>query len=185
MRKKSAGGFTLLEFLIVIGLMGILILIVTPQLLDFNKKRYLTSVAEDLSQAFEQAQLFAAKGVQTVPGVFIKHYEVRLTRDSGDGAGYYSGYQIVRVDENDNAVPLAVDDKEYSCPVCIYSANGASFTYRVPTGQLDNLTNDPETVSVCYPGLGSFDINFDSIGKVSIESLDDGVCSCSLVKCSP
>lgn len=183
--NNRAAGFTLLEILIVVALIGILAFLTIPQLIEFNKRQTLTSVTQDLAEAFKTAQVYASKGLQSDPGKFVKHYQVQLKHVNGDASGLYRGYEIYRLDDNGAPIEPAVDENLYSCPVCITSSSTDLFTYRVPSGQLDNITGNSETLRVCHPQKGYYDVEIDSIGKVTIGEFVDTSCTCSLDSCTP
>lgn len=174
-------GFTLVELMVVVGMMAMLMGLVIPQFVTFNRKNMLREEARVVEGGFKSAQSLAESGIQN-PASTIDRYRFDLLQGSGDSEGCYRGYRTVAVDSDGNATGDPLELVDLTCPVVIQS-NWSTLYFDRAGGQLVNplgLAN--QTFTLCYPEAGSaVDMSFDATGKIVTGDVVSAVgkCTCS------
>lgn len=170
--KALAAAFTLVELLLVVGLVGLLLIWATPQFSTFNRRQTLQAVADQVVTDLKEIQNLAMSGVKAE---LAQRY---LFSTASAPAG--RGYRLCRNSCEDTVLKSVTP----SGPVCVKGTLFSTFGFEVPTGRLVDSSGsgiDTATVEVCYP-------NNEDVGKVVITVKPGGgiepqvkreVCSCS------
>ena len=103
MRRKDKNGFTLVEVLIIVGIIGIMIAIVVPNLLSWAPNMRLKAAARDLYGAAMKAKSEAVKRNvdcaltfnQKVPTTGTTTYAYIVYEDADDDCQYDNGENII------------------------------------------------------------------------------------------
>lgn len=99
---KSGSGFTLVEVLIVVVILGILAAIVIPQFSDASEDAKLSTLVSDLQSTRSQIQLYKLQHKGALPGAGTASFSDAMTKYTDDkgalaavqapGAGVYGPY---------------------------------------------------------------------------------------------
>ena len=183
MRKLMKGNavMTLIEILIVVGLIGTMFVFLVPRFLDYNQRELARSEARSLSDGIKKTFEYATGGVQ-VESSHTLFYQFSLYHDARDQLGVYRGYEISSLNEDKSVQTERVDQQIFSCQVCI-TADDDSINFRVPTGRIEDVSNVPVTYSVCYPGQGTYTVSLEASGAVTLEGFSANACACNLGGC--
>ena len=118
-RKKNANGFSFLELLIIIIIIGILAAIATPQLKHYKQLRYDRESKDNLEKLYQACEKFWADDINTQCSIdiakeatngYIQSLNVVMTIPSGRGtktdfqamAKYSSSDKTYTIDEKGN-----------------------------------------------------------------------------------
>ena len=179
--KRKLLGFSLIELIVVVGMMAMLIGLVIPQFVGFNRRNTLREEARVMEDGFKSAQSLAESGIQNASST-IDRYRFDLLQGTGDAEGCYRGYRTVAVDADGNATGTPLELKDLICPVVIQS-DWSTLYFDRAGGQLVNplgLTN--QTFTICYPESGSaVDMSFGATGQIVTGDVSAaaGRCTCS------
>lgn len=143
-RSKSKAGFTMVELMIAVAIIGIMAAVATPGIIAWLPNYRLKSAARDLYAALQNARLLAVKNNTTVQVVFGPpanpnaylidlngngvvdlpgEYQVNLT---GYGSGVAFGFPPGLVSWSGGAVATSVTFPGGPPPFCTYNSNGTS-----------------------------------------------------------
>jgi general secretion pathway protein G len=78
-KMKNRNGFTLVEILIVVVILGILAAIVIPQFSDASEEAKLSSLVSDLQTVRSQIQLYKLQHKSQLPGTQSLNFEAAMT----------------------------------------------------------------------------------------------------------
>lgn len=177
MHRQS--GFTIIELLIVIGLISLLVAFAVPSMLDFNRRSVLTAEATEFTDTLSEAQNYAESNVQSVPGEKTDRYQVTLLQESGGSAGCYRGYSISAINEGVPAVATQLSEGDLTCGVSIVSSF-ESLEFDAPRGTAIGVTT-PKTLTLCSE-QGHITVTVDSTGRISKSDFIEDItpCTCSV-----
>jgi len=144
-RSAAGGGFTLVEVLIVVGIIALLITIAAPILIRAREAAYSAQCKSNLSQLFKFMQQGSKEDVMKLPGPreWVDHVIARggkkallcpkdKRRDPNDADVRYVGYAM-----NAEVIPLAPDPRQI-------------LFLDYPSGNLDD-PGDPNRLCIAYP----------------------------------
>lgn len=172
-------GFTMIEILLVLGIMTILVALIIPQFVGFNRRNMIREEARLVEDGLKTTQNLAASGIQNTASS-IDLYRFDLLRGSGDTSGCYRGYRIVSIDKVGGAILETLEAKEFACPVVVENPPQDSFEFETVSGRVKNLTSNPATLNICYKGLGAVGVQIDNLGRIFAGDLNNSVtCSCA------
>lgn len=139
---KSKAGFTLVELMVVVAIIGIMAAIATPGFIAWLPNYRLKSAARDLYSALQNARMLAVKNNTTVQVVFVAapaplyfidinadgianpgEYQVNL---SGYGSGVTFGFPAGLVDWGGAPVATSITFPGGPPPFCAYNSNGTT-----------------------------------------------------------
>lgn len=146
---RSAPGFTLVEILIVVVILGILAAIVVPQFTSASEESQRASFASSLKQLVQQADLYRIR-----TGLFLPD------ASSGVWPGEWDGY--VREQDYEGGTPIGgVWDTEFQDQGGVTSAVGVHFDGTGATrnddfmNQVDALIDDGDVTTGSFQRLGA------------------------------
>ena len=178
---KNQAGFTLLEIMIVIVLMGLLVGFIAPNMLSFNRRQTLTNAVVAVRDGLQQAQNMAVSGVQGEAS-FIARYRFKFLNNPGDPANAYRGFEVRRINEGGSIVTPNLSNTALACPVCINSTV-SEIDFRVPSGQVEGFLGSSTNFSVCYAGVGQQQVSVDLGGRVTVGDFQTTTCTCAVNAC--
>ncbi|MAS82303.1 MAG: hypothetical protein CMF45_06405 [Legionellales bacterium] len=115
MKIKNSGGYTILELMIVIAMVGVLLSIAVPSYQDFLKDKCLTTNANLLVTSFQQARSEAVK----------RSANVKITREGS--SDWSDGWTISKAPHDDANILRIVNT---TCPMTILEQTSRiEFTY--------------------------------------------------------
>jgi len=127
-RKRGQAGFTLIEIIAVLVILGILAVVAIPKYLDMQKQAALNSVKGGIAAMISQVSMDYAAAIMANPSL----------ASSWDGLAYSTGTdgQPVRVPSNDAGVTRAIGDFTGS-----YSVAGGVATVTITGGATNAGSN--------------------------------------------
>jgi prepilin-type N-terminal cleavage/methylation domain-containing protein len=159
MTIESKKGFTLIEFLITVTLIGILTAFFLPQYTKFSKRQTLKTAAEETVTFVEGARNKALSGVQGATNLVVAY-----------GVFYFGGQNSLglyrKVNPNGESVweLTALDQFNFPSELKItWPAENPVFS--VPTGRLSGVDR---VIVVCYDNIGKYEISIKATGVVSL-----------------
>ena len=161
----SKTGFTLIEFLIVVALMGVMAGFAIPQYIGYSRRQTLKTAGEELVAHIEGARNKALSGLQGASET-VTAYSV-LYFPSENAVGTYQrlksgGYESTAVAQLN--LPSAIK----------VSWSTGDPTFVVPTGRLEG---DEKTIVLCYDNVGKHEIMVSTAGVIRLgDRMDVGVC---------
>jgi len=179
--NQTMPGFTLIEILFVIALMGSLFVFLLPSYLDFNDRELARSEARTLADGIRRTFEYATGGVQNDSSHTL-FYQFSLIHNEADPAGEYRGYAINTLDSSKSVQTSDLDKNEFSCNVCLTGSENL-VNVRVPSGIIEDVSSFPVTYSVCFPGQGSYGVTLNRSGGVTLRGFSENTCSCNLLGC--
>lgn len=137
MSKTRRSGFTLVEILIVVIILGILAAIVIPQFTEASNDARLSSMTSDLQTVRGQLELYKVQHLDTYPAFDTFVAQMTGTTDiNGDAAGSDFGPYLLRVPTNPftNTNTIGADQAGatgwyYNEATGSFTATGAYSTY--------------------------------------------------------
>lgn len=176
---KNRSGFTLLEMMVAIGVLGILAILTAPRLMDHLSNMRVKATARDIYSALQTAKLEAVKENETVvvlfsPGAYSVEGKIggyQLFVDDGAGGGT-AGNQVQ--DGSESSMMAVAMPKEVSLISASFT-DGSVTTDKVGfTGQglpADSFSGNVElrTSNRWYR------INLSVAGNINMQKSDDGV----------
>lgn len=117
LRGNNSKGFTLIELMIVIAIIGILAAIAIPNFINYRNKAYCSKVETDAQNIVAaMASYFADPDRTTIPSVsdLVDAEELMLNNDTADASITISGTgAIIEVADSNNKCPKQVKDAEH------------------------------------------------------------------------
>ncbi|MBM4401767.1 MAG: prepilin-type N-terminal cleavage/methylation domain-containing protein [Candidatus Cloacimonetes bacterium] len=154
-------GFTLVELLVVIMLMGVLSGFAIVQTMTYHKQQVLQDAAEQLVTDLKTAQTKAVSSVQDevctygTNTVKIKAYFAQAQSSTS--------YSVNRDYKNANCTNSQVFSAELESPTEIRNWTQA-VSFLVPTGKLEATLSGP--IIVCYTNVGYHNITVEPSGRI-------------------
>ena len=93
MMKRSSRGFSLIEILIVLGIIGVLSLVTVPLFINYQRRNFVRSALREFSTTLRRARTDAINGGRMVRVQVIGDREYR-TFESTDNGTTWTGYNI-------------------------------------------------------------------------------------------
>lgn len=137
--KKNKTGFTLIEIMIVVSIIGMVSAVAIPSFRKFNDEQVLKNATAQMTQTLRKVQNNAQSRVKCRDGNPSSGWEVVL----GDLSGK-SFYQIVQFCQNtlDNYSPYTLEEEVTNLPAGIY------------INQVDDSASSPPLISPRYTNPG-------------------------------
>ena len=172
-------GFTMIEILLVLGIMTILVALIIPQFVGFNRNNMIREEARVVEDGLKTTQNLAASGIQNTTST-IDSYRFDLLQGSGDSGECYRGYRIVSIEKSTGLILETLETKEFACPVVVDNPPQNGFDFETVSGRPKVLTTNPATLNVCYEGLGAVGVQIDNLGRIFAGDLNNTItCSCA------
>ena len=160
--KHGAGGFTLLELLVTIGILGVLAALLLPALARGKQKAQITQCLGNSRQLTVAILLYAGDHTQTYPLALYKPQG-----DSGPVWGFddfiysYLGQSLTEAEKMAHAIPLAKRSRLLTCPVdkappSITGPDVWRRTYSLPEANMANGSGGSPLRNAADGGIGAY-----------------------------
>jgi prepilin-type N-terminal cleavage/methylation domain-containing protein len=113
LRKSNEKGFTLIELMIVIAIIGILAAIAIPNFISYRNKSYCSAAESDANAVASALADYYA--IPTNTGMPTSHTDLGLTLSNGNGA-------VIAGDPN-GTMTITVNDSSGRCPADYRASN--------------------------------------------------------------
>ncbi|MDD4989423.1 MAG: type II secretion system protein [Candidatus Pacebacteria bacterium] len=151
-KNPASRGFSLVELLVVVGILAILVVVVGPKVVGFYSAYQLDTLSQDLVQTIRLADMRAMQSEGSSP------YSVHLVNGSGGSFTLYRGTNFASRDTN--------YDEVHSLPNSLsltYSGAGPEINFT----KLEGITANTGSITITWPdGNQSKTVTVNSYGVV-------------------
>lgn len=174
--KSKAAGFTLVELMVVIGVLGIMAAIGAPRLMDQLTNLTIKAAARDIYSALQQAKLEAVKENETVVVLFstgtfspdgaVGGYRLFVDDGAGGGAAENLNQDGSEASLMTIAMPkkVSLTDATFTGGINMVGFTGQGLPFNSLSGKIEVRTSDRW-----------YRINLSVAGNINMQKSDDGV----------